>query len=31
MAMSAVLNKATEFRQYEKPIEVQSILRMRAG
>jgi ribonuclease HI len=31
MAMSAVLNKATEFRQYEKPIEVQTILRMRAG
>jgi ribonuclease HI len=31
MAMSAVLNKATEFRQYEDPIEVQTILRMRAG
>ena len=31
MAMSAVLNKATEFRQYEEPIEVQTILRMRAG
>jgi ribonuclease HI len=31
MAMSAVLNKAAEFRQYEEPIEVQSILRMRAG
>jgi ribonuclease HI len=31
MAMSAVLNKATEFRQYENPIEVQTILRMRAG
>jgi hypothetical protein len=29
--MSAVLNKAAEFRQYEEPIEVQSILRMRAG
>jgi ribonuclease HI len=31
MAMSAVLNKATGFRQYEDPIEVQTILRMRAG
>ena len=31
MAMNAVLNKASEFRQYEKPIEVPSILRMRAG
>jgi ribonuclease HI len=31
MAMSAVLSKAADFRQYEKPIEVQSILRMRAG
>jgi ribonuclease HI len=31
MAMSAVLNKVAEFRQYEEPIEVQSILRMRAG
>jgi len=26
-----VLNKATEFRQYQDPIEVQTILRMRAG
>jgi ribonuclease HI len=31
MAMNAVLNKATGFRQYEEPIEVASILRMRAG
>jgi ribonuclease HI len=31
MAMNAVLNKAAEFREYEGPIEVQSILRMRAG
>ena len=31
MAMSAVLNKVVEFRQYEEPIEVESILRMRAG
>ena len=29
--MNAVLNKAAEFRQYEEPIEVQTILRMRAG
>ena len=31
MAMNAVLNKAAEFREYEGPVEVQSILRMRAG
>jgi ribonuclease HI len=31
MAMNAVLNMTAEFRQYEEPIEVQSILRMRAG
>lgn len=31
MAMNAVLNKMAEFREYEEPIEVQSILRMRAG
>jgi len=31
MAMNAVLNKTAEFRQYEQPIEVQSILLMRAG
>lgn len=31
MAMSAVLNRTTEFRQYEQPIEVSTILRMRAG
>ena len=31
MAMNAVLNKVVEFRQYEEPIEVESILRMRAG
>jgi hypothetical protein len=29
--MSAVLNKATGFRKYEESIEVQTILRMRAG
>ena len=31
MAMNAVLNRTTEFRQYEEPIEVEAILRMRAG
>jgi ribonuclease HI len=31
MAMYAVLNRCTDFRRYDEPIDVPSILRMRAG